>query len=252
MKAPAQSNPTSPLPAQANTLVGFDLSSTPAWNPAAKRAMDITISVLVLVLASPLFLAVAIWMLVLSPGPILFKQERVGRNGRRFLCFKFRTMRVGASTAGHQAHLKDLIKSNTPMTKLDAKGDTRLIPGAWLLRASGLDELAQIINVLRGDMSLVGPRPCLPYEFEHYQPWQRARCEALPGLTGLWQVSGKNKTTFDQMIRLDIRYARTNTIWMDISIMFRTLPALVTQIIETRRARNAAPAPAKTSTAAAA
>jgi exopolysaccharide production protein ExoY len=245
MKAPAQVCPDSQYAAHGNTLVGFENSSTPKWNAAAKRALDVASSLAILICAAPLFLFVALWMVLLSPGPIFFKQERVGRNGRRFLCFKFRTMKVGASTVGHQAHLKNLIQSNTPMTKLDAKGDTRLIPGAWLLRASGLDELPQILNVLRGDMSLVGPRPCLPYEFEQFLPWQRARCAALPGLTGLWQVSGKNKTTFEQMIRLDIRYARTNTVWMDLSIMLRTVPALVEQVLDTRKARNTAPAPQK-------
>ena len=238
MKAPATStlNPPSALPDAA--IVNFELPNASGSSRAAKRALDIALSLVVLFCAIPLFLAVGAWMLVTSPGPILFKQERIGRHGRRFLCFKFRTMKVGASITGHQQHLQHLIQSNTPMTKMDAKGDKRLIPGAWLLRASGLDELPQILNVIRGEMSLVGPRPCLPYEWEQFQPWQRARSEALPGLTGLWQVSGKNKTTFEQMIRLDIRYARQNDIWLDLAIMLRTLPALINQVIETRKARN--------------
>lgn len=238
MKAPAISCTSSASDSAQSVLLDFDLPARTSGNPVAKRALDVTVSLIVLFFAAPLFLAVALWMFACSPGPMLFKQERVGRNGRRFLCFKFRTMKVGASTAGHQQHLKNLIQSNTPMVKLDAKGDTRLIPGAWLLRASGLDELPQILNVLRGEMSLVGPRPCLPYEFEQFQSGQRARCEALPGLTGLWQVSGKNKTTFEEMIRLDIRYARTNNVWIDLGIMFRTIPALVEQVIDTRKARN--------------
>jgi len=123
------------------------------------------------------------------------------------------------------------------MMKLDARGDSRLIPGSWLLRASGLDELPQIINVLRGEMSIVGPRPCLPSEYAEYQPWQRQRCDAIPGLTGLWQVSGKNRTTFEQMIRLDIRYVETKSFWMDIRIILMTIPALLVQIYDTKIGR---------------
>ncbi len=123
------------------------------------------------------------------------------------------------------------------MMKLDSKRDALLIPGAWLMRASGLDELPQIINVLRGEMSIVGPRPCLPTEAELYQPWQRERFTTMPGLTGLWQVSGKNRTTFDEMVRLDIRYARTKSWLLDLKIIFLTVPALVVQIQDTRSGR---------------
>jgi len=241
MKTPALSRRITGINAQKSTLVAFESPQVAPGNPVAKRMLDIVVSVTALTVAAPLFLAFAIWTKIFSPGAVFFKQERIGRHGRRFMCYKFRTMRLGASTSGHQEHLKQLIQSNAPMTKLDAKGDKRLIPGAWILRACGLDELPQLINVLRGEMSVVGPRPCLPYEWEQYQPWQRERCDALPGLTGLWQVSGKNKTTFDEMIRLDIRYARTQTFWFDIAIMLRTVPALVVQMIETRRARAAAP-----------
>jgi lipopolysaccharide/colanic/teichoic acid biosynthesis glycosyltransferase len=174
---------------------------------------------------------------LISPGPVFFRQKRVGHCGNQFYLYKFRTMRVNASTAGHEAYYKALMSSATPMQKLDARGDSRLIPLGWLLRASGLDELPQIINVLRGDMSLVGPRPCLPCEYEAYAPWQRHRFDATPGLTGLWQVSGKNNTTFDEMIRLDIRYARTLSLLGDLKIIAKTAPALLHQISETRAAR---------------
>jgi lipopolysaccharide/colanic/teichoic acid biosynthesis glycosyltransferase len=119
------------------------------------------------------------------------------------------------------------------MEKMDARGDTRLLPYGRLLRASGLDELPQLINVLWGEMSLVGPRPCLPYEYDHYLPWHKERFNTVPGLTGLWQVSGKNRTTFDEMVRLDIRYAQTKTLWTDLYIMLRTPPTLVIQVMET-------------------
>lgn len=205
--------------------------------PYWKRVIDLAGCVLAL----PFLGFVALVMIVLtkwvSPGPVFFRQERIGYMGRRFKLYKFRTMRVGADCSIHQDHCKNLIRTNAPMVKLDARGDTRLIPLGWLLRASGLDELPQIINVLRGEMSLVGPRPCLPGEFEQFRSWQRQRCDALPGLTGLWQVSGKNRTTFEQMIRLDIQYARKFSVCLDMKIIALTAPALLMQLSETRRAR---------------
>jgi lipopolysaccharide/colanic/teichoic acid biosynthesis glycosyltransferase len=123
------------------------------------------------------------------------------------------------------------------MVKLDAKGDHRLIPLGSFLRATGLDELPQLLNVLRGEMSIVGPRPCLPYEYENYQPRQKRRFEVVPGLTGLWQVSGKNKTTFAEMINLDIFYAENQSLRLDIAIMLRTPPALISQVVEVRGKR---------------
>jgi lipopolysaccharide/colanic/teichoic acid biosynthesis glycosyltransferase len=112
-----------------------------------------------------------------------------------------------------------------------------LIPGGWLLRASGLDELPQLLNVLNGDMSLVGPRPCLPYEYENYSPWQKERFNSTPGLTGLWQVSGKNRTTFEEMIRLDHAYTENLSLWLDAKIILLTVPALLLQIGDVRSAR---------------
>lgn len=185
-----------------------------------------------------------ILMSLYSRGPLLFTQERVGHRGRRFRIYKFRTMHVCAETASHQNHFAQLVRSNAPMQKMDARGDSRMIPGGWLIRASGLDELPQIINVWRGDMSIVGPRPCIPYEYEQYSSAQRARFNAVPGLTGLWQVSGKNRTTFDQMIALDVEYAARKTFLLDLKIIALTPVALVVQMIDTRRARRrAAPRP---------
>jgi lipopolysaccharide/colanic/teichoic acid biosynthesis glycosyltransferase len=119
------------------------------------------------------------------------------------------------------------------MTKLDS-GDPRIIAGGRILRALGLDELPQLFNVLRGDMSLVGPRPCTPYEFQRYKDWQQERVNALPGLTGYWQVKGKNKTTFTEMVQMDIWYTRNLSPWLDLAIMVRTLPAIAVQLLETR------------------
>lgn len=210
--------------------------------PAWKRALDITLSVSALLMLAPLVTIIALMMKLGSPGPLLFRQERVGHLGKRFMCFKFRTMKVGASTTTHEAHCKQLISSNQPMVKMDHQGDPRLVPMGWVLRATGLDELPQLINVLRGEMSLVGPRPCLPFEYAEYQAWQRERFNTLPGLTGLWQVSGKNRTTFDEMLRLDVRYARTRTLSLDLKIIATTIPALVAQVRDTRSGRKAAPA----------
>ena len=182
-----------------------------------KRALDALLILLALPFVVPLALLVALLIRSGSRGPVLFKQERVGFRGRRFMCFKFRTMFVDADTATHQGHLLELMKSNTPMQKMDSEGDHRIIPIGMWLRASGLDELPQLINVLRGEMSLVGPRPCLPYEYDHYLPWQKERFQTAPGLTGLWQVSGKNKTTFVEMVVLDIMYAKHKTLWWDLT-----------------------------------
>ncbi len=200
--------------------------------PGWKRFLDLSCILLSLPLWLPIMGLISLAIMVVSPGPILFRQERIGYRGRRFSCLKFRTMLVGADTAVHKSHLHSLMNSRAPMKKLDVAGDPRLIPLGALLRSTGLDELPQIINVLRGDMSLVGPRPCVPYEYEAYRPWQKERIKGLPGLTGLWQVSGKNKTTFEQMIHLDISYLRSKSIWLDLGIMLKTVPALLQQVKE--------------------
>jgi exopolysaccharide production protein ExoY len=208
-------------------------NALPGW----KRFLDLLCCVAALPILAFFTLVMTVIIRLTSPGPVFFRQERVGHQGRRFMCYKFRTMKVRADTAVHQAYLAELIRSGQPMVKMDATNDSRLIAGAWILRASGLDELPQLINILRGEMSLVGPRPCLPYEYEEYLPWQKNRFHAVPGLTGLWQVSGKNRTTFDEMIRLDVRYAQEKTLGLDLWIMLMTLPALVVQILDTRRGR---------------
>jgi lipopolysaccharide/colanic/teichoic acid biosynthesis glycosyltransferase len=213
-----------------------------------KRVLDVLLILLALLFLIPLALFIALLIRIVSTGPVLFRQERVGYQGRRFMCFKFRTMFVDADTTLHQGHLHQLMNSNTPMMKMDSKGDPRIIPFGVLLRASGLDELPQLINVLRGEMSLVGPRPCLPYEYDKYLPWQKERFETVPGLTGLWQVSGKNKTTFVEMIQLDIKYAKNKNLWWDLKIILMTVPALIIQMLETRQARRASSRPVRRKT----
>lgn len=204
--------------------------------------------IMALPLLLPLAMFIGLLIRIVSAGPVLFKQERIGYLGERFLCYKFRTMFVDSDTTIHQGHLNQLMNSDAPMMKMDSHGDPRIIPFGRLLRASGLDELPQLINVLRGEMSLVGPRPCVSYEYEKYLSWQRERFNTAPGLTGLWQVSGKNRTTFTEMIQLDIKYARSKTIWLDLKIMIMTVPALMIQMWETRVQRKLALRSAKSKT----
>lgn len=214
-------------------------SAVPGRFPLWKRCFDIALILLSAPVWLPVCLLIALVIRLGSRGPILFRQERVGQGGRVFVCFKFRTMHLNASQVTHREHVKDLITSASPMIKLDDENDGRLIRGGSWIRAAGLDELAQLINILRGDMSIVGPRPCIPYEYELYEPWQRRRCEAPPGLTGLWQVSGKNRTTFSQMVNLDIDYARRMSLWLDIKILVRTPIVIAQQVLDMRAAKRA-------------
>jgi lipopolysaccharide/colanic/teichoic acid biosynthesis glycosyltransferase len=214
----------------ANEFATAASSQIPFW----KRSLDITCIILSIPFWLPIMIALAIWVRLASPGPIFFRQERVGYQRKRFMILKFRTMKVNVETESHERYLEQLIHANRPMTKLDSAGDPRIIHGGRILRATGLDELPQIFNVLRGEMSLVGPRPCTPHEFGRYQEWQQARVDAPPGLTGYWQVNGKNKTTFSEMIDMDIRYTKQMSLGLDLSIMVKTFPALVDQVIETR------------------
>jgi lipopolysaccharide/colanic/teichoic acid biosynthesis glycosyltransferase len=204
-----------------------------------KRALDILGALLGLVLLSPLMLPIAVAIKIQSPGPVFFRQQRVGYKGKPFTCWKFRTMRCDADTSVHHEHVTRLIRSSAPMTKLDAQSDARLIPVGRLLRMTGLDEVPQLLNVLRGEMSLIGPRPCIPYEYRELPHWQWQRSHALPGLTGLWQVSGKNRTTFTEMVRLDIAYAKRHSLWLDLAIMVRTVPAVLAQVWDDVRRRPA-------------
>jgi lipopolysaccharide/colanic/teichoic acid biosynthesis glycosyltransferase len=207
--------------------------------PWWKRMLDVTCIMLAMPILLPLGLLIGLIIKIVSPGPVFFQQERIGYRGRPFMCFKFRTMFVNADTGVHKGHLVDLMTSNRPMSKLDAS-DPRVIPGGIWLRALGLDELPQLINVMRGEMSLVGPRPCLFYEFEKYLPRHRGRCGALPGLTGLWQVNDKNNTTFEEMIDFDLKYVRSQSLGMDVGILLKTVPAVISQTSQVRRKKREA------------
>lgn len=178
------------------------------------------------------FVSIAVLIKLVSKGPVFFTQDRIGLRGRKFRLYKFRTMHPLSDPNVHAAHVANLFHGNRPMKKLEDAGDPMLIPFGKQLRASGLDELPQLINVLKGEMSIVGPRPCTTYEYAMFEDWQKERFSALPGLTGLWQVSGKNQTTFKRMIELDIRYSRSVSIGLDLEIVVRTFPTLLGQMAE--------------------
>jgi lipopolysaccharide/colanic/teichoic acid biosynthesis glycosyltransferase len=189
-----------------------------------------------LIIFAPIFMIMALIIKIASSGPIFFKQERIGYGCKKFTLLKFRTMKVNADECTHKWHLSDLINgcngaedSGKPMIKLDER-DPQIIPFGKFLRSMYLDELPQLINVLLGDMSLVGPRPPIPYEVEQYLRWHRGRFDIVPGMTGLWQVSGKNRLTFKEMIRLDIRYSRRISIWWDLKILFKTPLAIIQEL----------------------
>ena len=228
-----------PFSSVKTSLDAAALSAETASIPRWKRVLDITCVILTAPLWAPVAVLTAAIIKAVSPGPVFFQQERIGFRGERFMCFKFRTMHVNADTSIHRGHLEDLMASNLPTAKLDDH-DPRVVPGGIWLRALGLDELPQLINVLRGDMSLVGPRPCVSYEYEKYLPRHRGRCGTLPGLTGLWQVNGKNNTTFEEMMDLDLYYVHHKSLWLDLNILMRTLPAVLTQTAEVRQRKRQA------------
>jgi lipopolysaccharide/colanic/teichoic acid biosynthesis glycosyltransferase len=205
-----------------------------ALSHAAKRVMDLLGSAALLLLSVPVLVVVAALVKLTSSGPVLFRQERLGWTGRPFTMLKFRTMRAQADSAIHQQYVTQFIKSNEAANRTGGDAafkianDPRVTPIGHVLRKTSLDELPQLWNVFRGEMSLVGPRPPLRYEVDQYQRWHRLRVlEAKPGMTGLWQVVGRSRTTFDEMVRLDVRYARTRTLWTDVKILLATPRAVV-------------------------
>jgi len=195
----------------------------------AKRTMDLLASTALLAMLSPLMLLIAALIKLRSKGPVLFKQLRVGQRAQPFHMLKFRSMQVNNDDRIHQAFVSDLIKAATPATGVfKIVDDPRVTPIGRFLRKTSLDELPQLWNVVRGEMSLVGPRPPLPYEVRQYKTWHRRRVlEAKPGITGLWQVKGRSRTTFDEMVRLDLRYARKRSFWMDVKILLATPAAVI-------------------------
>jgi lipopolysaccharide/colanic/teichoic acid biosynthesis glycosyltransferase len=193
-----------------------------------KRGLDVLASAILLAVLSPLMLLIAGLIKLRSRGPALFKQVRVGQRAKPFHMLKFRTMHVNADDGIHQAFVTSLINAKPTNGVFKIVNDPRVTGIGRLLRKTSLDELPQLWNVLRGEMSLVGPRPPLPYEVKQYKAWHRRRVlEAKPGITGLWQVTGRSRTTFDDMVRLDLRYARTRSLWTDVKILLATPAAVI-------------------------
>ncbi len=199
-----------------------------------KRTSDILIATAALLFAAPLWLLIALLIKLGSRGPIFYAQERVGMDGRMFLCYKFRTMHLGADSKMHREYQKQFIAGSAEANLGDGdrpvykfQSDSRVTRvGRWLRRAS-LDEVPQLFNVLRGDMSVVGPRPPIPYEVEHYELWHRKRLDMKPGLTGLWQVSGRNRLPFEEMVKLDLYYIENWSLLLDLKIIMRTVLVIV-------------------------
>ncbi len=201
-----------------------------------KRVSDIFISSISLLIISPLWLVISIFIKIDSKGEILFKQERVGMDGRKFLCYKFRTMRTDADDSIHREAYRKNIEGKAKEANAGddekpvfgkVKNDPRVTKIGRFLRRSSLDELPQLLNVLKGDMSIIGPRPPIPYEVEEYEIWHRKRLDMKPGITGLWQVSGRNRLTFEEMVKIDLYYIENWSLWLDLKIILLTFPAIV-------------------------
>jgi len=223
---------------QSNPTLYPDLSKRDGANRpgrAMKRGMDILGSLLLLILLSPVFFVIAAAIKLTSRGPVLFRQQRVGEHGTAFTFLKFRSMYVNNDASQHKEYVRKLIAGEADK-QTNGEGeaifkltnDPRITPVGNFLRRTSLDELPQFVNVLRGDMSLVGPRPPVPYEVEAYETWHRRRLlEAKPGITGLWQVQGRSRVGFDEMVRLDLHYARNCSPWLDLKILAQTPKAVI-------------------------
>jgi exopolysaccharide biosynthesis polyprenyl glycosylphosphotransferase len=198
-----------------------------------KRFYDFILSLMALVAVSPVMLMLSFLIKFSSTGPVLFKQKRIGRNGKPFLFYKFRSMRINSDDSIHKEYLRKLIAKGEPAEATDGRmifkieKDPRVTWVGRFIRKTSLDELPQLFNVLKGDMSLVGPRPCIPYEYELYREWHKRRLTALPGITGVWQVRGRSAVNFDDMVALDIFYVENWSFWLDLKILFQTVPVIL-------------------------
>jgi lipopolysaccharide/colanic/teichoic acid biosynthesis glycosyltransferase len=223
--------PSASAPASVMTA-GARRTSQQVVRDAAKRALDILGSSVLLIALAPVFAVVSALVKITSRGPVMFPQERIGTGGQPFTMMKFRTMHVNADPKIHQQYVENFIQSSGASGSSDKVfkivDDPRITSIGHFLRRSSLDELPQFWNVLKGEMSLVGPRPPLPYEVARYKNWHRRRVlEAKPGITGLWQVTGRSRTTFDDMVRLDLRYAKRYSVWTDLKILMATPKAVI-------------------------
>ena len=222
--------PTGPI----DSALYPDLNDANVTTGMGKRALDVTGSLLAMVLFSPALAAIALSVKLTSKGPVVFRQVRVGQDGQRFTFLKFRSMYEANNHAIHEEYVRRLIAGSleaelSPGKVFKLTDDPRITPFGKFLRKTSLDELPQLLNVFRGEMSLVGPRPPVPYEYECYKAWHRGRLLGLkPGLTGLWQVGGRSRVGFNEMVRLDLKYARTRSVWLDLKILLRTPVAVLT------------------------
>jgi len=215
-------------------MVGRRGSNVEGLNYLVKRVFDVVCASLILIVAMPIIALAALAIFIFDGRPIFFRQQRIGAQGRRFEMLKLRTMKTSSADSVHRQYVQRWISDGRKANADDNGGtvfklanDSRVTSVGRILRKFSLDELPQLFNVVRGDMSLIGPRPALPYEVEHYQDWHRRRLEGLPGITGLWQVSGRNQVSFDEMVKLDVQYLEDWSLTTDIQILFRTIPVLL-------------------------
>jgi exopolysaccharide biosynthesis polyprenyl glycosylphosphotransferase len=195
-----------------------------------KRAFDIAISIFALIVLSPVMIAIVIAIKLSSSGSVLFKQARIGKGGKEFEFYKFRSMKVltGSEDEDRMKKMLEFMKNDSADSGSKVINESRITWIGGFIRKTSLDELPQLLNVLRGEMSLVGPRPCLPYEFENYDEWHKRRVEVIPGCTGVWQVWGRSSVSFKESVVLDLYYINNMSPWFDFQIMLQTLPAIIT------------------------
>jgi lipopolysaccharide/colanic/teichoic acid biosynthesis glycosyltransferase len=216
----------------ASPTITVPIAPTPAAYRLSKRVLDVMVATIGLVLASPVMAAIAAMIRLESGGPVFFRQERIGLGGRTFMLFKFRSMQVEADEAAHREYVSRLLKrelhAEGQATWVPIAGDPRVTQIGGFLRRSHLDELPQLLNIARGEMSLVGPRPPIPYEVELYEPWHLRRLAVIPGLTGLWQAHGWGRLSFDEGVALDIEYVQRRSFGLDLRILARTIWQILT------------------------
>jgi lipopolysaccharide/colanic/teichoic acid biosynthesis glycosyltransferase len=198
-----------------------------------KRGLDLVVAVTALIVLGPVMLAVAAAIALTSQGPVVFRQARIGRGGQPFTCYKFRTMSTDADPNVHRAYIEAYAQGQAngqlgnDAAPFKMVRDNRVTPVGRFLRRTSLDELPQLVNVLRGEMSIVGPRPDVAYSVALYKDWHKLRLAVQPGLTGLWQVEGRGRVSYDEGMRLDLEYVRRQSLWLDIQIILKTIPAVL-------------------------
>ena len=213
--------------------VAWDLVPSRAYYYVLKRTLDVIVALALLIVLLPAMLACALAVRLESPGPVLFRQQRAGQAGRPFTLLKYRSMYAGADPTLHREYATAFVRGTATVQSTDTARVYKLTDdprvtrvGRWLRRTS-LDELPQLLNVLQGTMSLVGPRPPIPYELEHYQPVHWQRLSVKPGMTGVWQVYGRSVSTFDEMVQMDLRYIREQSLLLDLKLLVKTFPIVI-------------------------